>query len=225
MGIFDRIGDILKANVNDLLDRAEDPEKMIKQMVIEMEDALNKSTLALGQTIANEKTLTHQMEDKKKAAEEYQAKAVEAVRLGRDDLAKQALEKKNMLIRVAQEMEEPVAESQKATASLRQQVELLRTKVEEARMCQSTLVARAQAAKARKLAAQSLAGIGDTGTGTAGFEKFEQKIERAEGEAEAFESMAGEQVSTLEKDLEELSVSKAADDDLAKLKESLGPQP
>jgi len=223
MGIFDRIGDILKANVNDLLDRAEDPEKMIKQMVIEMEDALNKSTLALGQAIANEKTLIHQMDDKKKAADEYQAKAVEAVKLGRDDLAKQALEKKNMLVRAAQEMEEPVAESQKATASLKQQVDLLRTKVEEARMRQSTLIARAQAAKARKQAAQSVAGIGDTGA--AGFEKFEQRIEKSEGEAEAFETMAGEQVSSLEKDLEELSVSKAADDELAKLKESLGPQP
>ncbi len=223
MGVFDRIGDILKANVNDLLDRAEDPEKMIKQMVIEMEDALNKSTLALGQAIANENTLAHQMEDKKKAADEYQAKAEEAVKLGRDDLAKQALEKKNMLVRAAQEMEEPVAQSQKATASLKQQVDLLRTKVEEARMSQSTLVARAEAAKARKQAAQAVAGIGNTGA--AGFEKFEQKIEKSEGEAEAFEGMAEEQTPSLEKDLEEASVSKAADDDLAKLKESLGPKP
>jgi phage shock protein A len=223
MGIFDRLGDILKANVNDLLDHAEDPEKMIKQMVIEMEEALDRSTLALGHAIGNEKTLIHQLDDQKKEIVEYQAMAVEAVNLGRDDLAKQALEKKNMLVRAAQEMEEPIAESQKATASLKQQVDILKGKVEEARMRESTLIARAQAAKARKQAAQSVAGIGDSGT--AGFEKFEERIEKAEGEAEAFETMAGEKASNLEKDLGELSDSKSADDELAKLKESLGKQP
>lgn len=98
-GIFARISDIFKANINDLLDKAEDPEKMIKQMVIEMEEAVNKATTAVGSAIANEKMLEKQHVEKKKLAGEWQQRAVKAVNAGRDDLARQALEKKNMLDR------------------------------------------------------------------------------------------------------------------------------
>ena len=63
-GIFSRVSDIFKANINDLLDKAEDPEKMIKQMVIEMEEAVNKATTAVGSAIANEKTLERQLKEK-----------------------------------------------------------------------------------------------------------------------------------------------------------------
>jgi phage shock protein A len=219
MGIFNRFTDILKANVNDLLDKAEDPEKMLKQMVIEMEEAVYEATMALGNAIANEKTLAHQMENKTKEAEGYQQKAVEAVKMGRDDLAKQALERKVMLLNAAKDLEGPLTEAQASTADLKRQVDQLKDKLEEARMRQSTLVARAQAAKAKKRIAKSVSGIGHDGF--AGFEKFEQKIEKEEAEAEAFQQIAGEATATVDQELEKLSTTSQADDELAKLKESL----
>lgn len=94
MSIFGRMADIFKANINDLLDKAEDPEKMIKQMVIEMEEAVNKATLAVGSAIANEKSLEKQYNRQKVQSDDWQAKAIQAVNAGRDDLARQALERK-----------------------------------------------------------------------------------------------------------------------------------
>src|SRR5688500_20149998 len=91
MSIFGRMTDIVKANINDLLDRAEDPEKMIKQMVLEMEEAVNKATLAVGSAIANEKSLERQYNKQLAQSNDWQQKAVMAVNAGRDDMARQAL--------------------------------------------------------------------------------------------------------------------------------------
>ncbi|HOQ49887.1 MAG TPA: PspA/IM30 family protein, partial [Candidatus Kapabacteria bacterium] len=78
MSIFKRIADIFKANVNDVLDKAEDPEKMLKQMVIEMEQSVNKATLAVAQAIANEKSLERKLEKARKDKEEWEHKAMVA---------------------------------------------------------------------------------------------------------------------------------------------------
>lgn len=220
MGIFARISDIFKSNINDLLDRSEDPEKMLKQMVIEMEEAVNKATMAMGQALANEKTLQRQVEQKRREADEYQQKAVQAVNLGRDDLAKQALERKNQLTKAASDLEKPLIEAQSASTTLRAQLDKLKAKLEEARVRQSTLIARAQAAKAKKQVAQSLSGVGGDAFGK--FEKFEQKIEKQEAEADAFSQMAGESTTTLDDELAKLSTTGAADSELAALKAQMG---
>jgi phage shock protein A len=94
MGIFSRIADIFKANVNDTLDKAEEPEKMLKQMVIEMEQSVNKATLAVANAIANEKNLERKLEKARNEKADWEQKAVQALNAGRDDLAKAALEKK-----------------------------------------------------------------------------------------------------------------------------------
>src|SRR5512145_2444051 len=120
-GIFARISDIFKANINDLLDKAEDPEKMIKQMVIEMQEAVNKATTAVGSAIANEKQLERQYNDKKKQSDEWQERAMKAVTAGRDDLARQALEKKNSFAKAVTDLEMPLAEAKKTAATLREQ--------------------------------------------------------------------------------------------------------
>jgi phage shock protein A len=223
MSIFGRLSDIVKANVNDLLDKAEDPEKMIKQMVIEMEEAVNKATMAVGAAIANEKTLQRQYDQKKKEGEEYQQKAMQAVNLGRDDLAKQALEKKSMLLKAAQGLEPVLKEAQTSSTNLRAQLDKLKAKLEEARTRQSTLIARAQAAKAKKQIAQSVSGIGDDAF--AGFEKFEQKIEKQEAEAEAFVQISGESATSLDEELTKLSTQTEADSELAQLKAAMGKTP
>ncbi len=220
MSIFARVADIFKANINDLLDRAEDPEKMIKQMVIEMEEAVSKATLALGNAIANQKSLEREMNKKQIAIDDYQKKAIEAVNAGRDDLAKKALERKNTLAADITSLQTSLDEAKKVTDSLRSQLDTLKTKLEEARMRQSTLIARAQAAKAKKEIAQSISGIGNDSFSN--FERFERKIEKDEAQADAIEEISKGSSTSLDAELDALSTSSAADTELEALKKSLG---
>lgn len=219
MSIFGRMADIMKANINDLLDRAEDPEKMIKQMVIEMEEAVNKATIAVGSAIANEKQLERQYNKQTAEANGWQQKAVQAVSAGRDDLAKAALERKNMISKNVMDLERMLGEARTTATSLRGQLDQIKSKLDEARMRQNTLIARAQAAKAKKQIAQSFAGVG--GDAFSKFDKLEQKVEKQEAEADAFAQLAGENTS-LEDQFKELNASSDADADLAALKAQLG---
>ncbi|MDX9758664.1 MAG: PspA/IM30 family protein [Bacteroidota bacterium] len=214
-GIFARISDIFKANINDLLDKAEDPEKMIKQMVLEMEEAVNKATTAVGSAIANEKMLEKQHAEKKKLAADWHERAVKAVNAGRDDLARQALEKKNMFDKAATDLEMPLAEAQQTATTMRSQLDQLKVKLDEARVRQGTLIARHQAAKAKKQISSSLAGIGDGAF--ANFDKYEQKVLKAESEAEAMSQIAGDSTS-LDEEFKKLEAGSSVEEELALLK-------
>jgi phage shock protein A len=213
--IFSRVTDIFKANINDLLDKAEDPEKMIKQMVIEMEEAVNKATTAVGSAIANEKQVERQYTEKKKLADEWQERAVKAVNAGRDDLARQALEKKNMFAKAAADLEPIMTESKKTSTVLRGQLEQLKSKLDEARVRQGTLIARYQAAQAKKTISKSISGIGDGAF--ANFDRYEQKVLKEESEADAFSELAGESTS-LDDEFKKLEAGSGVDDELALLK-------
>lgn len=222
MSIFRRIADIFKANVNDALDRAEDPEKMLKQMVIEMEESVNKATLAVAQAIANEKSLERKIAKAQEQSRDWQQKAIQALQAGREDLARAALEKKAVADRNAADLQ-PVYEQAKATTiKLRQQLDQLKAKLDEARSRQSTLIARSQAAKAQKQIAQAFSGVGSDAFSK--FDKFEGKIEQLEAEASAFEQLAGESTS-LEQELKMLGSSTSVEQELARLKASLGQLP
>jgi len=218
MGIFSRISDIFKANVNDTLDKAEDPEKMLKQMVLEMEEAVNRNTLAVANAIANEKSLERKLAKAKDQSNDWQAKATQALQAGREDLAKAALEKKLVSDRNVTDLG-PIHTQAKATSDkLRGQLDQIKNKLEEARSRQSTLIARSQAAKAQKEIAQSFSGVGSDAFSK--FDKFEGKIEKTEAEASAFEQLAGENTS-LEMEFKQLGSSASVDAELEKLKANL----
>ena len=219
MSIFGRLSDIVKANINDLLDRAEDPEKMIKQMVIEMEEAVNKATLAVGQAIANEKTLERQLNRQRTQMDEWHNKAIQAVQAGRDDLAKQALTRKTTLQTNVVDLERMHTEASTSSQGLRVQLDQLKSKLDEARLRQNTLIARSQAAKAKKQVAQTFAGVGSDAFSK--FEKLEQKVEKTEAEAEAFAQLAGENTS-LDDEFKALATNTSADAELESLKAQLG---
>ncbi len=222
MGMFSRMSDIFKSNVNDALDNAEDPEKMLKQMVLEMEESINRATLAVANAIANEKSLERKLSNSKNQSADWQQKAVQALQAGREDLAKAALEKKAQSDRNAADLE-PIYATAKATSSkLRDQLDQLKSKLDEARSRQSTLIARSQAAKAQKEIAQSFSGIGSDAFSK--FDKFEGKIEKLESQASAFEQLAGENTS-LDQEFKQLSSAATVDSELQKLKESLGQLP
>lgn len=218
MGIFARITDIFKANINDLLDKAEDPEKMIKQMVIEMEESVNKTTLAVAQAIANEVSLQKKLEKARKDSAEWEQKAMQALTASRDDLAKAALERKALAERNQTDLLPLYEQAKSTTANLRAQLDKLKAKLDEARMRQSTLIARSQAAKAQKQIAQAMSGVGSDAFSK--FDKFEQKIEKLEAEAVAFEQLAGENTS-LDEQFKQLE-SSSVDADLLALKAKMG---
>lgn len=218
MGIFARISDIFKANINDILDKAEDPEKMIKQMVIEMEESVNKTTLAVAQAIANEVSLQKKLEKARKDSTEWEGKAMQALTASRDDLAKAALERKALAERNQTDLVPLFEQAKSTTANLRVQLDKLKAKLDEARMRQSTLIARSQAAKAQKQIAQAMSGVGSDAFSK--FDKFEQKIEKLEAEAVAFEQLAGENTS-LDEQFKQLE-SSSVDSDLLALKAKMG---
>ena len=115
MSIFARVTDIFKSNVNDMLDRMEDPEKMVKQMIIEMEEGLVKSTAALAKAMANEKDLRKQQENAIAQSRAWEEKATVAMKAGNAELAKQALSKKLVFDGQVKQYESMVAQASATT--------------------------------------------------------------------------------------------------------------
>ena len=215
MGIFSRIADIFKANINDTLDRAEDPEKMIKLMVVEMQEALTKSTSALAQAMGNEKRLERQYQQLQSSSEDMQSKAMTALKAGNESLAKTALVKKSQVDTQLAQYKQMYESSSATTAQMRAQVDKLKAKLDEARMKESTLIARSQQAKAQTQIAKSLGGFDDNAF--AKFDKFEQKVLKSEAEAQAFTELSSSNTS-LDDQFAELQQNNQVDDELAKLK-------
>jgi phage shock protein A len=221
MGIFSRMSDIFKANVNDQLDKAEDPEKMLKQMVIEMEESVNKATLAVGNAIANEKTLERKLLKAREESNNWHQKAMQAVNAGRDDLAKAALEKKALYERNTKDLEPTYQQAKDTSVKMRAQLDTLKSKLDEARTRQNTLIARSQAAKAQKQIAQAFSGVGSDAFSK--FDKFESKVEQLESQADAFGQLAGDNTA-LEDQFKQLDRA-STDSELLALKASMGKLP
>ena len=218
-GIFYRMADIVKANVNDLITRAEDPEKMIRQMILEMEEAVNKATASVSTAVANEKRLERQYLEKQDQIEAWQKKAEMAVEAGEDDLARRALERKAANQEATHDLEVALEESRKTSSQLKQQLTQLKAKLDEARTRQGTLIARRRAAEARKQIARGLSGVGEDAFSS--FERFRQRIETEEAEAEAHQEMANADPS-LEEEFSKLERKSTVEDELSALKKKMG---
>ncbi len=218
-GIFARMADIVKANLHDLLSKAEDPEKMIRQMILEMEEAVNKATASVGTAVANEKRLERQTLEKQDQIIAWQKKAELAVEAGEDDLARRALERKTSLTEVTCDLEAALKESRQITVQLKQQLAQLKTKLEEARTRQVALIARKRVADARKQIAKGLSGMGDDAFSS--FERFRQRIESDEAEAEAHMELATDQ-NSLDDAFAKLERKGSVEDELQALKQKMG---
>lgn len=195
MAIFERLSDLVRANINDLIDKAENPEKMVKQIIIDMEDQLRKATQGLGTAMGSLNQVKKQLETAQAQSAEWQNKARKCLEQGNEELAKQALEikvKQDQLVAQYQEM----CQSMDAQVNdIRSQVDLLKSKLEEARSKQAMLVARSQMADAKSKMAKSLGGM-DTKSAFAKMDKMEQKISQKEAQADAFSQVSGVEEST-----------------------------
>lgn len=184
-----------------------------------MEESVNKTTLAVASAIANEVSLKKKLEKARTDQTEWENKAMQALQANREDLARQALERKNISAKNIADLQPIYEQAKSTTMNLRQQLDQLKSKLDEARMRQSTLIARSQAAKAQKQIAQSMSGVGSDAFSK--FDKFEGKVEKLEAEATAFQQLAGEQTS-LDDEFKKLSSNTDVDSDLLALKAKMG---
>lgn len=222
MGIFSRISDIFKSNVNDALDNAEDPEKMIKLMVIEMQESVNKATSGLATAMAQEKKLERDLDKYKLMSEDFKSKATQAMQAGNEDLARKALAKKAEADQQAQQYQAMFDSASAMTTKLKEQVDGLKAKLSEARLKESTLIARSQTAKAQTDIAKQIGGFDSNSF--AKFDKFEEKILKSESEAQAFTELSDSNKS-IDDDFKLLTKNSQVDEEFEKLKASLNPKP
>ncbi|MCI9387385.1 MAG: PspA/IM30 family protein [Lachnospiraceae bacterium] len=215
MSIFNRISDILKANINDLLDRAEDPEKMVKQIIADMEEQVRDATEALGQAMASEKQAYAQLEKAKQNSREWEDKAKLAINAGNEELARKALTSKVEVDKNIQAFQASYDQIAAQTSELHSRVEVLRQKLEEARQRQNMLIARAKMADATENVATAMTET-DPNSALAKLEKMERKVEDKEARAEAFAEMSGETVFAKD-EFAELETNQAVDAELQRL--------
>ena len=220
MGIFSRIGDVVKSNINDLIDRAEDPEKMVKQIILDLQKEVSNTT-ALGKAKASERIAKRQYDDAVKTSADWEMKAKAALNAGEVDLAKKALSNKvkaDESVKQYQQMYEQIAAQ---TAQLQEQVETLKSKLDEAKSRQAMLIARSQMAKTQKNLAQSVGGL-DSSSAMDKFNRMEEKVTRQEAEAEAFAEIAGSSSTQDEKTFAELQHDMDVDAELQRLMAEMG---
>lgn len=221
MGIFSRLSDLLKANINDLIDRAEDPEKMVKQIIVDMQKELNKSTQALGKAVASERMAEKQYKNAVAVSQNWEAKAKAALASGDTELAKKALSHKVKAdedVASYQEMYETISNQ---TEAIRDQVEVLKAKLDEAKGRQAMLIARSQMADTQKALAQSIGGL-DTKSSYDKLARMEEKITQKEAEADAFREISGLGKSEEKDTFEQLEQNAKVDAELQRLMAEMG---
>lgn len=221
MGIFQRISDVLKSNINDLIDRAEDPEKMVKQIIIDMQQELNKSTQALGKAVSSEKLAKKQYDDASRSASEWENRAKTALAAGDENLAKKALENKVKADKDAAAYKEMYDTISQQTETIRTQVEVLKSKLEEAKSRQAMLIARSQMAETQKNLAKSTGGF-DVSSASEKFNRMEEKVMQKEAEAQAFAEIAGQDNGVTADDFEKLEKESQVNSELERLKAEMG---
>jgi phage shock protein A len=222
MGIFERFATMLRSNINDLISRAEDPEKMLTTLITDMRSQLDKARQQVAQAIADEKKLEADAIAMKKQAEDWERRAMLAVQEGRDDLAKQALMRYNEALQGAQSLHETWVKSKQETESLKASLRQLNDKIEEAKRKKNILIARARRAEAQQRIQDTLSGMGDK-SAFESFERMQEKIESNERKALAAAELQQEFTGdNLMKEFEQLEYHGSSDQQLLELKAKMG---
>jgi phage shock protein A len=224
MGIFGRLGTVFKSNINDLISKMEDPEKMLNQMIIDMKEQLVDAKKQVAVVIADEKRLKMQADNESAKAQEWEKKAMLAVRAGDDNLAREALGRKTEHDNLGAEYRK-AWEQQKAQADqIREALRLMSKKIEEAERKKNLLIAKKKRAEAQKTIHTTMSGLTDSSAFDT-FDRMAQKIEQQEAEAQATAelSTASAEASLDEKFRKlEQEQGPAVDDALASLKAKMG---
>jgi len=220
MGIFTRFRDIISSNLNAMLDKAEDPEKLIKLMIREMEDTLVEIKTACAGVMASGKKVQRQLEGHNARAQYWEEKAELAVNKGRDDLAREALIEKRKFINRITTLEHDLVEQDLLIEQYQDDIRQLEEKLRSARDKQRMLVQRHVHAQRKMQAQQEMRRI-DSSETIMKFDEIENHIERMEAEADLVNY--GKKTS-LEDQIERLSVDDEIESELAALKRPIDQQ-
>ncbi len=218
MSIFKRIVTVIKSNINDLIDKAEDPKKMLDQLISDMNSQMVEVKQEVASAIADEKRLQREYEKAKKEAEKWGEKAELAVRKGEDNLAMQALQRQESAESEAEGYEKQWMAQRESVDKLKSALTQLNSKLQEAHRKKNLLIARQKRAEATQKINRTMASLSDTSAFDT-FARMEEKINqleaKTEAEAEINESLEG---SSLESEFKELESSDNLKDRLAALK-------
>jgi len=186
MGIFTRFSDIVNSNINAILDKAEDPEKIVRLMIQEMEDTLVEVRSAAARSIADKKDLNRKIEAFDRERDDWNDKAELAMRKGREDLAKAALVEKSRVASAVEVLKEDYAAVDDGLAKLNEDIARLEAKLEDAKARQKSLLARHKTASSR-LAARKKIHDYKIDDAMVRFEAYTRRIDDVEGRVEAYD--------------------------------------
>ncbi len=221
MGLFDRISRVVRANLNDMVSKAEDPEKVLEQSIIDMQEDLIQLRQAVAQAIASQKRTEQQFNQNQSQANSWQQRAQLAMQKGDENLAREALVRKKGYVDTANSLQAQLNGQSTQTDQLKRSLIALEGKISEAKTKKNMLKARAQAAKAQEQLQSAVNTIG-TSSAMAAFERMEEKVLNAEARAQAAGEIAG---ADLENQFAQLEASSGVEDELAALKMQIGGAP
>ncbi|AMW04363.1 PspA/IM30 family protein [Gemmatimonas phototrophica] len=225
MGIFDRLSTVIKSNLNDLISSAENPEKMLNQIIVDMRNQLAKAKQQVAAAIADEKRLKDQADAEFKLADDWEKRAMLAVQEGRDDLAKQALMRGQEHLEHGQQLAATWEAHKMETEKLKQSLRDLNDKIEEAKRKKNLLLARQRRAEAQARISQTMSGLSENSAFEA-FARMEEKITSNERQLQAAqeidEEFSGDRLAGEFKQLERSSGGATADVQLLQLKQRMG---
>ena len=205
MGILTRIFNLFRATTSDLLDKAEDPEKMIKQMISDLEAQKKKAKEQMTEALALQNRLERDTEKETQESEKWEQKAILAVQNEKDDLAKEALTRKNEHLRRALDFEKQLEMHQNNADSLKESYQTLEDKIDEIKRKQGLISVKQKQAEAQEKIYKTIEGIGDTSGIMDTIERAEEKVENLQARAEAYQEISIESdQESLEKRFKEL---------------------
>ncbi|WP_017315006.1 PspA/IM30 family protein [Mastigocladopsis repens] len=214
MGLFDRIRRVVSANLNDLVNKAEDPEKMLEQAILEMQEDLVQLRQGVAQAIAAQKRTEKQYNDAQNEINKWQRNAQLALQKGDENLARQALERKKTFSDTSSALKASLDQQSAQVETLKRNLIQLESKISEAKTKKDMLKARITAAKAQEQLQGTVRGM-NTSSAMAAFERMEDKVLMQEARAQSAAELAG---ADLESQFAQLEGSSDVDDELAALK-------
>jgi len=217
MGLFDRIWRAIRANINHLVGQAEDPEKILEQAVLDMQEDLIHLRQAVAQAIATQKRTERQCSQAKSMSEEWYRRAQLALQKGDEPLAREALTRRKSYQETADAMDAQLTQQRTIVTQLKQNMMKLESKISEAKTKKDLYIARARSAKASQQLNEMLSNVG-TGSAMNAFERMEEKVLQLEAQSEAIAELG---TDDLEKRFESLGEADDIDAELASMKNQL----
>ena len=220
MGIFSRMSDIINSNINALLDQAEDPEKMIRLIIQEMEDTLVEVRSSSARVLADRKAAARRLEQVQSEAQSWEQKARLAVTKGREDLARAALQEKHAIEDEIGIVEAELVATDQHIAQLHEEVAQLQQKLSDARAKQKAMLMRSKTVESRiKVKRQMQREALDNAC--ARFEHFERRMDNLESQLESMD-IGRDVAPDLAAEIDALQEDERINDELARLKSELG---